>query len=286
MPEERSEAVETTVVIPTYNYGAYVGEAIESALAQTADGVEVIVVDDGSTDGTAEVLARYAGRIRVHSQANAGVSAARNAGARLASGRYIALLDADNRLRPTFVERCAEALDANPEAGFAFTHLVQFGDVDRTLVAQPYAVERLLDRNVIDTCTLVRRELLTRHGFDEGHRTFLEDWDFWLTLAEHGWGGVLVDEALVEYRKHPASATVTRDKRAARRGRLRIMWRHRRLVGHRRVLAAAWALAREPLDSPRARASGRRARSWPPTRPARSRGAGRRSPAALGGAPR
>lgn len=240
--------IETTVVIPAYNYGAYLAEAIDSALAQTASGVEVLVVDDGSTDDTPEVLARYAGRVRVHSQANAGVSAARNVGARLAGGRYVAYLDADNRLRPTFVERCTEALESNPEAGFAYTHIVHFGDVQRVVQAQPYSVERLLDRNVIDACTVVRRDLVRTHGFDERHRSFLEDWDFWLALAEHGWGGVLVDEALVEYRKHRASATATRTRRAARRGRLRIMWRHRRLVGWRRVRQAAWALIREPLD--------------------------------------
>jgi glycosyltransferase involved in cell wall biosynthesis len=234
--------VETSVVIPAYNYGAYIAEAIDSALAQTARGVEVVVVDDGSTDDTAAVLERYEGRVRVHRQVNSGVSVARNVGARLARGRYVAFLDADNRLRPTFVERCTAALDATPSAGFAYTQLAHFGADELTTSLSPYALEQLLSTNMIDVCSLVRRDLVVRYGFDEGHRTFLEDWDFWLTLASHGWGGVLVDEPLVEYRRHGASATATRSHYRARRGRLRILWRHRRLVGLGRVYLALRAL--------------------------------------------
>jgi glycosyltransferase involved in cell wall biosynthesis len=173
---------------------------------------------------------------------NSGVSVARNVGARLARGRYVAFLDADNRVRPTFVERCTAALDATPSAGFAYSQLVHFGTLERITEVKPYDLDHLLGTNMIDVCSLVRRELVVRYGFDERHRT-LEDWEFWLTLAGHGWGGVLVDEVLVEYRRHPTSKSTTRSKQAARRSRLRILWRHRRLVGARRVRLAARALA-------------------------------------------
>jgi GT2 family glycosyltransferase len=240
-----SGGVVTSVVIPAYNYGAYIGEAIDSALGQTAGGVEVVVVDDGSTDDTAAVVAGYVAgygdRVRVHRQVNSGVSVARNVGARLARGRFVAFLDADNRLAPTFVERCVAALEATPTAGFAYTQLAHFGAVERVTELPPYSLDQLLDTNTIDVCSLVRRELVTRHGFDEGHRT-LEDWDFWLTLAGHGWGGTLVDEPLVDYRRHVASKSTTRSRPAARRARLRILWRHRRLVGYRRVYLQLRAL--------------------------------------------
>jgi O-antigen biosynthesis protein len=243
-----SDGVVASVVITTYNYASYLPESVESALSQTASAVEVIVVDDGSTDDTQQVLDGFAGRIRVYRQENAGVSAARNAGAELARGRYVVFLDADNRLRPTFVDRCLAALEADPAAGFAFTQLAYFGDFDGTSSVGPYDLQHLLDRNCIDVCALVRRDLATTYGFDEGHRTFLEDWDFWLTLAEHGWPGVLVDEPLVEYRWHGANATTERSRMDVRRGRLRIYRRHRRLVGYRRLLRAAWAVARCPID--------------------------------------
>jgi glycosyltransferase involved in cell wall biosynthesis len=236
--------VTTSVVITTYNYARFLPEAVASALAQTAPDVEVVVVDDGSTDDTQEVLARFAGRIRVHHQENAGVSAARNTGARLARGRYVVFLDADNRLRSEFVGRCLAALQADPAAGFAFTQLAYFGDHVGISSVEPYDLSLLLDSNPIDTCAMVRRSLVTTHGFDEGHRTFLEDWDFWLTLAEHGWHGVLVDEPLVEYRWHGANATTERSRLDRRRGKLRIYLRHRRLVGYRRLVVAAWDVAR------------------------------------------
>jgi glycosyltransferase involved in cell wall biosynthesis len=108
------------VVIPTYNRAALIGGAIQSVLAQTAPNVEVIVVDDGSTDGTDKELAQFGDRIRVLRQQNGGVSAARNAGIRAACGKWIAFLDSDDRWEPRKLERqlaCVEALDA----GLCFT---------------------------------------------------------------------------------------------------------------------------------------------------------------------
>jgi glycosyltransferase involved in cell wall biosynthesis len=104
-----------SVIIPTFNRANLVAGAVESALEQTVSGIEVIVVDDGSTDSTAQELARFGNRIRVLHQQNAGVSAARNAGIRAATGEWIAFLDSDDRWQPTKLERqlkCVEELGA------------------------------------------------------------------------------------------------------------------------------------------------------------------------------
>ncbi|HEY2324319.1 MAG TPA: glycosyltransferase family A protein, partial [Thermoanaerobaculia bacterium] len=93
-----------SVVIPSYNYARYLGEAIDSALAQTLPPLEVIVVDDGSTDETSEVLATYADRIRVLRQKNSGVAVARNSGIAAAHGEYVAFLDADDIWLPRKLE--------------------------------------------------------------------------------------------------------------------------------------------------------------------------------------
>ena len=109
-PESRDRA---------YNHGRYLSGTLDSALGQTCP-TEVIVVDDGSTDDTPAVLERFAGRVRVHRQANRGLSAARNVGLELASGRYIAFLDADDVIAPTKLASQAAVLDADPEVGWVY----------------------------------------------------------------------------------------------------------------------------------------------------------------------
>src|SRR5688572_30244041 len=102
-----------TVVIPCYNHGRYLGEAIDSVLRQTWAQVEIIVVDDGSTDDTAQVAGRY-DRVRYVHQANSGLAAARNAGARAGSGGHFVFLDADDRLTPAAIESGMRCFKMNP----------------------------------------------------------------------------------------------------------------------------------------------------------------------------
>src|SRR4029453_2266866 len=102
------------------NAERYLAEAVDSALAQEDIAVEVLVADDGSSDGTAEGLARYGDRVRVLHRAHRGPSAARNACLRVARGEYVALLDADDRFRPGKLARQAAVLDARPEVGLVY----------------------------------------------------------------------------------------------------------------------------------------------------------------------
>src|ERR1039457_5929793 len=100
-----NDKVLVSVIMPTYNRGYVVGEAIESILNQTYDNIEVVVVDDGSTDNTQEKLKEYGDRIRVVYQRNSGPAAARNRGIRAARGEIIAFLDSDDVWLPTILER-------------------------------------------------------------------------------------------------------------------------------------------------------------------------------------
>ncbi len=107
--------MKVSVVIPTYNDEATIGGTLESVFAQRFDGgFEVIVVNDGSTDGTRAVLEKFGERLRVIDQENAGVAAARNAGIRAAAGEYIALLDGDDTLTEEMLEKTVPLLDKNP----------------------------------------------------------------------------------------------------------------------------------------------------------------------------
>ena len=112
-----------SVVVPTYDYGCFVAEAVASALAQTYPHREVIVVDDGSTDDTREVLAPYSDRIRYIFQSNQGLSAARNTGIRAAQGEFIALLDSDDVWHPRKLEVQMHFLHDLPEVGLLGTDL-------------------------------------------------------------------------------------------------------------------------------------------------------------------
>ncbi len=109
-----------SIVIPTYNYGRYVTRAIDSALAATGPSREVLVIDDGSTDGTPDVLRPYAERIVFQRQVNQGVSAARNRGLDLARGRFVVCLDADDKLLPHALEVFQQQIDRHPDVGIVF----------------------------------------------------------------------------------------------------------------------------------------------------------------------
>jgi Glycosyl transferase family 2 len=118
-----------SVIIPTYNYGKFIAEAIASVQAQTYPVAEIIVIDDGSTDDTPDVLARIDDpRLRVLRTPNRGVSSARNTGLAQATGEFIAFLDADDRWRPTKTERQMSIMDADATVGVVFTNFVRFDD--------------------------------------------------------------------------------------------------------------------------------------------------------------
>lgn len=199
-----------TVVIPTYNYGAYVGQAIESALAQTYPAVEVVVVDDGSTDDTPARLAAYGDRIRVVRQANQGLSAARNAGIAAAAGEFIALLDSDDAFHPRKLELQLRHLARNPAVGLAGTH--HFSDparmwpaVEADPAVRPVALDELVLRSPFSPSSAVFRASCAAAvgGFDAGLRS-VEDRDFWIRVGAKSPVAVVAAE-LTYYRVTPGS---------------------------------------------------------------------------------
>jgi glycosyltransferase involved in cell wall biosynthesis len=199
-----------SVVIPTYNRADLLGEAVDSALAQDWPELEVIVVDDGSTDGTPALLAGYGERVRGIRQDNAGESSARNAGIRAATHEIVALLDSDNRWLPEKLRRQMELFRKEPAPDFTFTAYTTFGDVPREDVVldrwegtQNDALEQLLIGCCINTSTVVatRRCLLDAGLFDE-QLTCVQDHDLWLKVAARGDRIAYLPEPLTEYRIH------------------------------------------------------------------------------------
>jgi glycosyltransferase involved in cell wall biosynthesis len=196
-----------TVVIPCFNHGRYLDEAVGSALAQTHADLEVVVVDDGSTDPeTVALLDHYERpRTRVLRGPNAGPSAARNRGIAEGTGEYVLPLDADDRIAPTYVEKAVRLLDEDPRVGIVYCRAEYFGDRSGPWELPPYGLPRILRENMIFCTALFRRTDWSAVGGFRTLRHGWEDWDFWLSLIERGRDVRLIPEALFTYRIKGAS---------------------------------------------------------------------------------
>jgi glycosyltransferase involved in cell wall biosynthesis len=200
---------EVSVIIPTYNSAQYVIEAVESVLAQTWRDFEVLVIDDGSTDDTEQVMRRYEAPVRYLRQANGGVAVARNRGIAESLGRYVAFLDADDTWLSHKLARQMEALRQQPRQRACYSAFTVV-DADLNPIGisrsqrQGTALEDLLTHgNVIGSiCTvLCDRSLFDLVGGFDPALSQCADWDMWVRLAAQT-EFLYIDEPLVTYRQH------------------------------------------------------------------------------------
>lgn len=184
--------MDITVVIPTYNRAGLVCEAIASALAQEHVSVEVIVVDDGSTDNTREVVGRYDPQVRYLYQENRTEGPARNLGLQHSSSEFVAFLDSDDRWQPQKLARDLNCLRRNPEAGLVYSNARYCGPdgrligIRRTTSPSGEVLEQLVLENFIVLSTVTaRRDVLNElGGFSEDRRlSGSTDWEMWTRIA-------------------------------------------------------------------------------------------------------
>jgi glycosyltransferase involved in cell wall biosynthesis len=201
-------APQISVIIPCFNLGHYLDEAVDSVLAQTRHADEILIVDDGSTDpATREMLADYRRpKTRVLHSENKGLPAAKNLGLASTSGAYVCMLDADDRLEPTMLEKSASVLDRDQSVAFVSHWLRTFGDETGEWTPDRCDFPALLDVNTVNGAALVRRDaLVAAGGFDESMRQGCEDWDLWISVVERGMKGVILPEFLFLYRRRAGS---------------------------------------------------------------------------------
>lgn len=191
--------MKVSVIMPVYNAEDTIGEAIDSVLAQTYKDREIIIIDDGSTDGTPGIVDWYQNKfydVHVRHIANVGVAAARNHALGYASGELILPLDADDKLHPQYLEKTVPLMTDG--VGVVAPGLQYFGGSNIYLPPQPTTTQY----NGTPNTSLVRKSaLLGVGGWNVGiSRLSYEDWDLWLRLLKAGWKTTLLDEPLMLYR--------------------------------------------------------------------------------------
>jgi glycosyltransferase involved in cell wall biosynthesis len=282
-----------SVVVPAFNQSGFLRLALQSALAQTFDDLEVVVVDDGSTDDTARICASFDDpRLVYRWQANDGTKGigARNQAMLSARGEWIALLDQDDLWAPTKLQRQLQALQADPQAGLCFCR-VRFidaqgrpcGDAPVSLPSGEVFHDLLAGNRYHASSGVFRRSLLARAGLPH-ESVGLADWVLWASLARHT-RVVVVDEALADYRVHAAGYQEA--LKADNRYRFwldqwqavralaprchpgcvacsRALRRSRRVVAHEQLRAARFAMGRREYRAvlPALRCAGASAPGW------------------------
>lgn len=179
-----------SVIIPVYNAGNTINDCLASIFGQTFSDIEVIAVNDGSTDSSRLILDKWRTKIAIYNQENLGAPAARNLGFRKSHGDYIIFCDADIIMKSDMLEKMYQVLQNNPDQSYVYSSF-KFGW--KTFKLWSFDLDKLKLGPYIPTTSLVRRKIFP--GFDETLKKF-QDWDLWLTIAENGGSGIWIDEVL------------------------------------------------------------------------------------------
>lgn len=195
------DRAKVSVIVPVYNQGEFLAEALDSVLQQTYSNWECVIVNDGSTDNTEEVALDYVnkdGRFRYLYQDNSGVSAARNNGIRHSDGLFILPLDSDNILCPSYLEKAVSRFMLHPETTLVYGKAEFFGDRSGVWDLPEWSWDGFIWRNCIDNCAMYKRSDFEAIG---GYRDMLlEDWDFWLSLLRPDSVVYRYDDIMFKYR--------------------------------------------------------------------------------------
>ena len=251
-----------TVLMPVYNAETYLQEALDSITAQTFDDFELLVVDDGSTDGSAGILARHAtrdARLKVLRQANGGVSAALNAGLAAARGAYIARMDADDRMAPGRLARQLQVLEGQPALGFCASGLAMIDARGRVFATHLHGPTSLAQLNAMlvrgDPLTythptvMLRADALRALAGGGYRRAFepCEDMELFGRLILAGRPGLVIPEPLLAYRVHGASISGSKIARQMLTQEFVRARFYAQRAGRRALTRAAWEAERAAL---------------------------------------
>jgi glycosyltransferase involved in cell wall biosynthesis len=221
-----------SVIIPTYNRAAYLYESIDSVLCQTYEDLELIVVDDGSSDNTREVVQEYNDlRIKYIYKKNGGAASALNLGIKESKGNYIARLDSDDMFLPEKLEMQIKFIDFNPDIGLVYTQA--YNTDEKGNVLELYLKDHTYPNNSLKVLRyflfppsqsiMFRKSCIDRVGYFDEDMPITEDWDFCIRMAQY-YKFAYIDKPLVKIRKH--TKMITSDKIKSAQAILRVMEKH------------------------------------------------------------
>jgi glycosyltransferase involved in cell wall biosynthesis len=205
--EKMSTSHLVSVIIPSHNHGKYLRVAVESVLVQSYRNYEIIIVNDGSTDDTEQVVASIVSeykneRIKYLDQKNTGVATARNNAIRQATGVYVLPLDADDKIHPNFLEVAIAEFNKNPHIGIVYTDYAFFGDLYQVVRTEEYELNKFITtKNLFTSSAVFKREAWEASGGYQQNMVWgFEDWEFWIRCGKNGFYGQRVPEVLFFYR--------------------------------------------------------------------------------------
>jgi glycosyltransferase involved in cell wall biosynthesis len=233
-----------SVITACFNHGKYINEMLESIFNQTFDDYEVIIVNDGSTDDTAEILNGITNeKVTVIHTENFGPASARNTAILNARAPIIMNLDADDKIAPSLLEKAYEIFCSNSNTGIVHCDAEYFGTKSGKFEIGEYSLETMLfDNRIISQAFFKRYDWLTVGGYSVEFVDWLEDWDFWLLIIELGGNVVKIPEKLVFYRTYNNLADCRTgrgktDRMKMMESRIRVFHRHEKLYS---TIPGAW----------------------------------------------
>ena len=203
-----------SVIIPCYNQGKYVSDAINSVLAQTYDNIEIVIVNDGSTDNSSEVVKTFADKYKnilfFDNQENKGVIYTRNMAIEAASGEYILPLDADDTIESTYIEKAVKILNEYPKIGIVYCKARMFSSKNTYWNLKDFDKSNILYDNCIFCSALFRKSDFIKAGKYKDYMQYgCEDYDLWLSFIEQGFEVHRIDEILFNYRQYEEDSRST-----------------------------------------------------------------------------
>lgn len=223
-----------SVIIPYYNDGAYISETLESVFSQTYSNIEIILIDDGSTDNRSKdkFNSISADNLYKFKEVNSGPAAARNLGISHASGEYILPLDADDIIDKIYVEKAVDVLENQPKCGIVYCKGKFFGNDIGGWDLPEFSIGRMLVSNIIFNAGLFRKkDWEDCGGYDESLKIGIEDWDFWLSILSLDREVFQIPEELFYYRIKSSSRNKKFEKKydAVSATYLQIQNKHKKL---------------------------------------------------------